>query len=240
MRAPDAHPDPSADSCDAVFVDMQKITAKMSNLETLPAFLATAAILTMVPGLDTALVLRAASADGSRQGAFTAIGIAFGCLCWGTSAAFGLNGLLQAWPQAFEALRWAGALYLGWLGARLLLSPRLSFDAANGAAASHNDARASVLRGFTTNILNPKVGLFYLTLLPQFVPHGAVGGGYALMLACLHVVIALLWFLLLSSLTQGVRFWLRRPGMVRRLDQLTGCIFVALGAHMTLAVALPA
>lgn len=211
----------------------------MSNLETLPAFLGTAAILTVVPGLDTALVLRAASADGWRHGALTAVGIALGCLCWGIGAAFGLNGLLQAWPLAFEALRWTGALYLGWLGARLLVNPRLTFDAAHGPAASHSDASVSVLRGFTTNILNPKVGLFYLTLLPQFVPHGAVGEGYALMLVCLHVVIALAWFLLLSALTQGVRFWLRRPGIVRRLDQITGCIFVALGAQMTLAVALP-
>lgn len=211
----------------------------MSNLETLPAFLGTATILTMVPGLDTALVLRAASADGLRHGAFTAVGIALGCLCWGTSAAFGLNGLLQAWPLAFEALRWTGALYLGWLGARLLLKPRLTFEVLQGSEASHSDPRATILRGFTTNILNPKVGLFYLTLLPQFVPHGAVGEGFTLMLVCLHVAIALLWFVLLSALTQGVRFWLRRPGMVRRLDQLTGCIFVALGAQMTLATVLP-
>ena len=211
----------------------------MSNFETLPAFLGTAAILTMVPGLDTALVLRAASADGSRHGALTAVGIALGCFCWGISAAFGLHGLLQAWPLAFEALRWTGALYLGWLGAGLLANPRLTFEPVHGSAVSRSDARASVLRGFTTNILNPKVGLFYLTLLPQFVPHGAVGEGYAMMLVCLHVAIALVWFLLLSALTQGVRFWLRRPGMVRRLDQVTGCIFVALGAHMTLAAALP-
>ncbi|MFD1951502.1 LysE family translocator [Sphingomonas arantia] len=204
------------------------------NTENLTAFLATAALLTMAPGLDTALVLRSAAADGLRHGALTAVGIAAGCLCWGTAAAFGLNSLLQAWPLAFDGLRWAGALYLGWLGARLLINPRQSLAVDPGAAFPVVNGITAVRRGFMTNVLNPKVGLFYLTLLPQFVPDDTVGGGYALVLACLHVLIALIWFSLLSILTQGLQFWLRRPGTMRRLDRLTGCAFVALGAHMTL------
>jgi threonine/homoserine/homoserine lactone efflux protein len=203
--------------------------------DNLSAFLTTAAILTVAPGLDTAMVLRSAAADGVRHGAFTALGIAIGCLCWGTSAAYGLSELLKTWPLAFEVLRWAGVMYLAWLGARLLVHPRQAFVSDPDVSPVHRARVATSLRrGLTTNILNPKVGLFYLTLLPQFVPPNNAGGGYALALACLHVLIALTWFLCLSAMTKGLRFWLRRPGTMRVLDRVTGGLFVALGAHMAL------
>lgn len=193
------------------------------------AFLVTATLLTMVPGLDTAMVLRSATAEGPPAGIGAAVGIAAGCLCWGGTAAFGLSALVDAWPLAFDLLRWFGAAYLAWLGANLLLRPRPTFI-------SDGEARGTITaaagRGFVTNILNPKVGAFYLTLLPQFIPAGAAGEGRAVFLAATHSLIVVIWFSVLAIITGGIRPWLKRPGVVPTLDRITGVILVALGIQL--------
>lgn len=198
------------------------------------AFLLTATVLTMAPGLDTAMLLQSATTNGPRHGVATAGGIALGCLCWGTAAALGLTALLHAWPLAFEILKWGGAAYLGWLGAHLLIRPRRAGGNGEDATSPTVSLRWSVRRGYVTNILNPKVGLFYLTLLPQFVPPGAAGESYALFLAFTHVAIALIWFGLLAILAGGIRPWLRLPGVMPVLDRITGGVFVALGLQLGL------
>ncbi len=193
------------------------------------AFLVTATLLTMVPGLDTAMVLRSATAEGPPAGIGAAVGIAAGCLCWGGTAAFGLSALVDAWPLAFDLLRWFGAAYLAWLGANLLLRPRPTFI-------SDGEARGTITaaagRGFVTNILNPTVGAFYLTLLPQFIPAGAAGEGRAVFLAATHSLIVVIWFSVLAIITGGIRPWLKRPGVVPTLDRITGVILVALGIQL--------
>jgi threonine/homoserine/homoserine lactone efflux protein len=201
-------------------------------------FVVTAALLTMAPGLDTAMVLRSATADGPRSGALTAFGVAAGCLCWGTAAAFGLGALMHAHPTLFEGLRWGGVVYLGWIGGRLLLDPRRVFAFSGPTHIQTPSVFAAVRRGFVTNILNPKVGLFYLTLLPQFIPRDG-GSRDAFMLACVHVIIALTWFLTLSALTGSVRRWLRQPSVASRLDQLTGGVFIVFALQLSLSAGLP-
>jgi threonine/homoserine/homoserine lactone efflux protein len=188
-------------------------------------FVVTAALLTMAPGLDTAIVLRSATTDGPKAGVLTAFGVAVGCLCWGTAAAFGLGALMHAHPTIFDALRWVGVIYLGWIGGRLLLDPRRAFAFDDTPEVRTPAAFASVQRGFVTNVLNPKVGLFYLTLLPQFVPRDG-GSEDAFTLACVHVAIALCWFLTLAALTGSIRPWLRQPSVASRLDRLTGGVFI--------------
>lgn len=200
--------------------------------DSFAGFVITATILTLAPGLDTAMVLRSAAADGAWRGAATAVGVALGCLCWGGAAAFGLSALLHAWPLAFVALKWSGAFYLGWLGLQLLIRPRSAFASACDANAAASGFGLSLGRGFVTNILNPKVGLFYLTLLPQFVPQELAGPGYAFLLACSHVAIALGWFVLLAVITSAIRPWFRRPHVVATFDRLTGGIFILLGLRL--------
>jgi len=199
--------------------------------QTYAAFLLTATLLTMVPGLDTAMVLRSATTDGTRAGMATAFGIAVGCLCWGATAAFGLTALLDVWPLAFEGLRWTGAAYLGWLGAQFLLHPRIALATDEDAGRSATISGA-IQRGFTTNILNPKVGAFYLTLLPQFVPAGDANQARALALAAMHAVIVMIWFSVLAIVTGGIRPWLRRPGVISALDRVTGGILLLLGIQL--------
>ncbi|MGF7150024.1 threonine/homoserine/homoserine lactone efflux protein [Sphingomonas zeicaulis] len=205
------------------------------NSDTLLAFLGTATILTMAPGLDTAMVLRTAAAEGPRHGAAAAFGIGLGCLCWGSAAAFGVGTLFAALPMLFLALKWAGAAYLGWLGVNLLLAPRRAFSAAGAVARGAPTLGQAAGRGFMTNILNPKVGLFYLTLLPQFVPAGDDASGSALTLALTHVAIATSWFILLAVATGLIRPALQRPQVMTGLDRVTGMVLILLGFHVSLA-----
>jgi threonine/homoserine/homoserine lactone efflux protein len=199
-------------------------------LLALLAFAAAAAVLTVTPGVDTALVLRSAAAQGPRAGAAAALGVCAGLFVWGAAAAFGLSALLTASATAFAALKIVGAAYLVLLGMRLLLWPRRALDLGAGAQAG-----GAFRRGFLTNVLNPKVGVFYATFLPQFIPAGANVAGFSLLLAGVHAALTLIWFAALIALTVPLGRWLRRPAVVQAMDRLTGGVFLAFGARLALA-----
>ena len=172
----------------------------MIDFPLMLAFVAAASLLTVTPGVDTAIVLRTATLEQRRQAVLAAAGIALGCLAWGVSVSLGLGALLQASELAYTVVKLAGAAYLIWLGSGLLYWPRASFDA--GAETMMPSARGQAFwRGLLTNLLNPKVGVFYVTFLPQFVPLGADVAGYSLFLACLHVLLTLAWFAVLIAAT---------------------------------------
>lgn len=202
------------------------------------AFVAAAGVLTITPGVDTAMVLRSSASHGPRAGAAAGLGICAGLFVWGAGAAFGLTALLAASPAAFAALKWAGALYLVWLGAKLILRPRASLSASASAgddAARPGGAAEALRRGFLTDMLNPKVGVFYVTFLPQFIPHGVDVAAFSLLLAGVHVLLTAAWFAVLIALTVPLGRFLKRPLVVRALDRLTGCVFVAFGARLAVA-----
>ena len=202
----------------------------MSPLEqSLLAFTAAAALLTVTPGLDTALVLRTA-AEGPRRAFAAALGICLGCLAWGAIAAVGLGMLLQASELAYLALKWIGAAYLVYLGLRLILLPRRPAEVE---APWRNGSW--FLRGLLTNLLNPKVGAFYVSFLPQFIPAGANVPMTTLLLAGIHAALGLLWFLLLIAATRPLAAALRRPRVVRLLDRTTGGVFLLFGARLALS-----
>lgn len=207
----------------------------MTDLSLLPAFVAAAAILTMTPGVDTAMVLRSVAASGRRTATLAALGIALGCLVWGAAVAVGLGALLRASDVAYTVLKWAGASYLLWQGATLLLQPRPLPQLEQGSPAAAGGE--AFQRGLLTNLLNPKVGVFYVTFLPQFVPVAANVAWYTFFLACLHVLLTLLWFALLISAATRLGRLLQRPAVVRLLDRLTGGVFVAFGARLALSPA---
>lgn len=196
---------------------------------SLIAFTLAAALLTVTPGLDTALVLRTAAAEGARRAFAAALGICLGCLAWGALVAVGLGILLEASELAYLALKWVGAAYLLYLGVRLLLLPRDE----NGAAATAAAARANwLLRGLLTNLLNPKVGAFYVSFLPQFVPAGANVPATTLLLAAIHAGLGLAWFLLLIGATRPLARALRNPRLVRALDRATGGVLIFFGLKL--------
>jgi threonine/homoserine/homoserine lactone efflux protein len=208
----------------------------MINLPLLLGFIAAASILTVTPGVDTAMVLRSAAVGGPRSGAAAAIGIVLGCFIWGASVSLGLGTLLQASELAYTIVKCVGAAYLIWLGGKMLLKPRESLMVDNGAVQASGTVSA-LRRGFLTNILNPKIGMFYVTFLPQFVPRGAGIAGYSFFLASIHVALTLAWYAVLIAAMVPLGRFLRMPLVVKSMDRLAGGVFVAFGIKLVTSTA---
>ena len=172
----------------------------MAITEALLTFIVAASILTVTPGVDTAMVLRSAAAGGPRPAALAAIGIALGCLIWGAAVSIGLGALLAASEVAFTVVKWAGAAYLLYLGLKLIVHPREGLDLFDVGSAQISSLR-SLRQGLLTNLLNPKIGVFYITFLPQFVPAGASVALFSFLLATIHVILGLAWFAALIAAT---------------------------------------
>ncbi|HEV2551040.1 MAG TPA: LysE family translocator [Stellaceae bacterium] len=207
-------------------------------LAALLAFTLAAAVLTVTPGLDTALVLRTAVVEGPARAMVAGLGICCGLFGWGLLVSAGLGALLAVSELAFDALRIAGALYLLYLGTRLLLRLRgpasplaIEPDAGEGARGDV-ERRRWFVRGLLTNLLNPKVGAFYVTFLPQFIPAGVNVVWFSLLLAAIHAVEGVLWFALLTRASAAARRWLVRPTVQRTLDGVTGGLFLLFGVRL--------
>jgi threonine/homoserine/homoserine lactone efflux protein len=197
------------------------------------SFAVVATALTVTPGLDTALVLRAALTRSRREAAATAGGIVVGLFVWGAAAAVGVSALLTASGPAYEVLRYAGAAYLVWFGVRLLvraMGPGPAGNEPEGAAGG--SAWRAARTGLATNLLNPKVGIFYVALLPQFLPAGSDPLLVGLLLAAVHALLSVVWFALLIGLASGLSRWLRRPATVRAIDGVTGATLVGFGVRL--------
>ncbi|MDB5483404.1 MAG: lysine transporter LysE [Caulobacteraceae bacterium] len=207
----------------------------MTLAPSLIAYLFAAGLLTLTPGLDTAMVLRSATVEGRRPAILAAVGIGLGCLVWGASVALGLGALLTASRLAFTVLKWAGAAYLLYLGARLILRPRRALVLDVGPTRRDGGPLAPLRRGLLTNLLNPKVGVFYVSFLPQFTPPGVPMAPYVFMLACIHVVMGLIWSGALIAATVPIGRYMARPDVVTVMDRLTGCVFIAFGARLALS-----
>jgi threonine/homoserine/homoserine lactone efflux protein len=198
---------------------------------SLLAFMAASALLTVTPGLDTALVIRTTASEGPRRALLCGLGIVTGCFAWTAIVAGGLSALLFASELAYNTLRWVGAAYLSYIGLRLLWRPRDSFVSE---AVLTDRGLGAYARGALTNLLNPKVGIFYVTFLPQFIPAGVSVAPFTLLLGVIHGVFALIWFPILIAATRPLLLWLRRPSVVRWLDRATGGIFIGFGARLAI------
>jgi threonine/homoserine/homoserine lactone efflux protein len=210
----------------------------MSLLTDVGSFAVVAGLLTIVPGLDTAMVLRSAVSMGRRHGFATALGVSTGALIWGAGAAVGVSALLTASTTAYTAVRIAGAVYMIWLGSRLLVrAVRGANDEplAGAAAVRPRAIGHSWARGLLTNLLNPKIGAFYVAVLPQFIPthdsHLAVG----LLLAFVHDLEGLVWFTAIILGTHSVRTMLGRRAVRRTIDGATGATLIGFGLKLGLS-----
>jgi len=208
----------------------------MSPLEqSLLAFTLAAALMTVTPGLDTALVLRTAAVEGARRALWAGIGICLGCLAWGAVVALGLGMLLAASELAFTLLKWAGAAYLFWLGVTLIYSKRAEFGGAEAGGPRDAGAAMWFRRGLLTNLLNPKVGVFYVSFLPQFIPAGAHVTAMTLALAAIHALLGFIWFAALVAATRPLASALGKPRIIRTLDRVTGGIFLLFAGRLALS-----
>jgi threonine/homoserine/homoserine lactone efflux protein len=210
----------------------------MSVTQSVTAFALAAALLTITPGLDTALVLRTAAVEGPRRAMQAGIGICCGLLIWAVIAGLGLGALLAISKVAYAALRIIGAGYLLYLGARMIV--RAGTSARTSEAEGAHSAGSALdggwfVRGVLTNLLNPKVGVFYVTFLPQFIPAGVSVLGMSVLLATIHAVEGVAWFVLLVTATQPLGGWLRQPRVQAGLDRVTGGVLILFGAKLALA-----
>lgn len=205
----------------------------MSVVEALVAFTLAAGLLTLTPGLDTALILRTAAAEGPKRAVLAMVGILAGCFVWGGLVAFGLGAVLAASTLAFTVLKWIGAAYLLWLGIGLILKPRSQFEVGTASTCSGGDT-AWMRRGFLSNLLNPKMGVFYVSFLPQFLPQGVPAAPFMLLLTAIHVLLGVIWLGLLIAATQPLARVLRQAVVVRWLDRITGGVFIAFGLKLAL------
>jgi threonine/homoserine/homoserine lactone efflux protein len=149
--------------------------------QALLSFTLAAGLLSIKPGLDTALVLRTAAVEGGKQAMLAGTGICLGCLLWGSAASFGLSALVAVSGFAYNVLRIVGAIYLGYLGIKLLIRAFASSSSNNAVEPvleeeKGRDGSLWFKRGLLTNLLNPKIGVFYLSFLPQFIPAGVQVG----------------------------------------------------------------
>ncbi len=204
-----------------------------------PAGLALFATATLVlnatPGVDFALTVSRTLQHGPRAGAAAALGIAAGCVAHALAAAFGLAALLAAHPAALDAVRWAGAAYLAWLGVWMLRqAARGATPAPPQAAAVPPRSTAADFRvGLLTNLLNPKVALFFLAFLPQFVPAGTPSATLSFLLLGAWFVLQGTAFLLALVAVAAVARRLRtRPAVARALQALGGLLFIALALRL--------
>lgn len=209
----------------------------MTVEQALLSFTLTAGLLTITPGLDTALVLRTAAVEGRKQAMLAGIGICSGCLLWGVAASFGISALLAVSGVAYNALRIAGAIYLSYLGIKLFVRTFTSTSSKSAVGQAwekgrHRDNSAWLKRGLLTNLLNPKVGVFYLSFLPQFIPTGVQVWSFSMLLALIHATEGLLWFLLLANATELLSSWLKQRRVVMALDSAMGAIFIGFGLEL--------
>lgn len=202
-------------------------------------------LLTLTPGLDTALVLRTAGLGHRRRAWGVVLGIQSGTLIWGVLTSLGVTALLTASHLAYEALRWVGAAYLVWMGGSLLWrSWRRSADEQpkeDGTQAGlSSGARADETltggwrQGIATNLLNPKMGAFYVAVLPQFIPAGASHLAAGVLLAGVHILLAVLWSCALIAFAHVLRDRLQRPAARRCLDRITGTAIAVFGLRLAL------
>ena len=212
------------------------MNAMLLDPHLLLAYLAAATALTISPGPDTMFVLASSTLGGARAGLAATLGVATGCLAHATMAALGISALIAASPAAFDALRIAGALYLLWVGIaafRKLLAG-LQDSAAPTPSGGERTFAQAYRRGTLTNILNPKVGIFYVAFLPQFADP-ALGQVplQILLLAAIHILIGIIWLGALSAAAGRAAEAIAHNRRLRAwLDGAAGVVYIALAWRM--------
>ena len=202
-------------------------------MNDLPLFMAATLALNLTPGPDMLYVIARSAGEGRAAGVVSALGIAAGCLVHTFAVALGLSSVLLAVPVAYDAVRYAGAAYLVYLGVRALVRP----SAGGGAPPAPAPLGAVFRQGVVTNVLNPKVALFFLAFLPQFVdPDRGSAALQIAVLGTLFAAIALVSDTTYALLAGAVAGRIRRTGAGARARRyLTGGIFIVLGVSAAAA-----
>lgn len=206
---------------------------------SLLAFAGLCLVLALTPGPDTVLVLRY-SMGRARDGIAAAAGTAIGSLVWAALVGVGLAALLEQSAEVFRIVKIAGGLYLIYLGVAAFLASRKSSHAAadptaaTAAQVARRRSTPSLLAGLLSTMLNPKVGLFFIAVVPQFVSAHA-GFGETMLLGAIDGLIGMLYLVAVALLASRMIAWLRRPRVTRALERISAAVLSALGIGTVIA-----
>jgi threonine/homoserine/homoserine lactone efflux protein len=192
-------------------------------------FVGAAILIALTPGADTALVVRNALVAGAAPARRTALGATTRLLVWGAASACGVAAVLNASAEVFTAVKLAGAAYLVWLG--LLAIRHAGAHEASGRAREGSPFR----QGLLCNLLNPKAGIFFTALLPQFVSPQDPALAVSLLLTAIAAASSLVWLTVYATLVPRAGDVLRRPPVRRALDRVTGTVLIGLGVRLALS-----
>jgi len=210
-------------------------------LAALLTFTTASVLIVLLPGPDTLVVVRNLLRGGRRQAAWAAVGVLTGLTVWVATAALGLSALLRASRTGYDVLRFVGAAYLLFLGVQSLRSRAVPMSGeppmADAAGQSPGRPRRALLgRGFgaglATDLLNPKVGVFFVTFLPGFVPRGANVAAASAAFGAIFIVETAIYFAVLVGLAAKVTRWMNDPRIRRRLERATGVVLLGFGVRL--------
>jgi threonine/homoserine/homoserine lactone efflux protein len=199
-------------------------------------YLAVIAVLTITPGPDMLLVLRNGIRGGTRSAWATGLGCCTGIAVHATLAVLGLSAILAASPEAFTAVRLAGAAYLAAIGAQAIVRSFRERERGivGGRTGAGVEGRSAYGQGLVTNLLNPKIALLFLTLLPQFVAGGEPRLATTAVLAAIFLAGAVIWWRAFSLAVGPLGRFLSRPRVVAWFDRGTGALLVGVAARVAL------
>jgi threonine/homoserine/homoserine lactone efflux protein len=203
-----------------------RITAVLASYAAAAVALA---VLAALPGPDVAVVTRFALSDGRRAAVQAELGVVLGLVAWGGLTVLGLAALLAASAQAYTALKLAGAAYLVLMGVRMLRRRDASAAPSPAAAGELPGAGGALRAGLFTNMLNPKIAVFYTGALPALVPRGGAPALWLAILVATHVALSLGWLTAYALVFSRSRALLGAPRVRERLERVTGVALIALG-----------
>jgi threonine/homoserine/homoserine lactone efflux protein len=195
--------------------------------EGMLAFAALSAVVAVTPGPDSLLVVQRTLRRGRRDGVRVAAGAGAGSLAWGIGSALGLTGILATSAQLYRGVQLAGAGYLVFLGIQGWRATQRPDPARP--SAPHPTPGEGFRAGLLSDVLNPKVGLFFLAVMPQFLPQQAPVTLYALTYAAIDSLVAVAWLAAVAWISGNLRSWVRRPGVQLALDRAAGTVLLGLG-----------
>ncbi|MET3697791.1 RhtB (resistance to homoserine/threonine) family protein [Bacillus oleivorans] len=197
-------------------------------------FLLLSLFVVMSPGIDTALITKRTILDGKKDGYRIALGITLGCLVHTLAAAFGLSAILLQSAVAFEIVKYVGAIYLIYLGVSSFITFKKKKDMHQVANQDKLSKKSAFKQGFLSNVLNPKVAMFFLTFLPQFVSTNSEATVQLIIMGVIYTLLSITWFFIFVFFINYLRKWLMSARVQSAMDKVTGAVLIGFGLKLAL------
>jgi RhtB (resistance to homoserine/threonine) family protein len=197
-------------------------------------FLVLSLFVVMSPGIDTALITKRTISDGRKDGYKMALGLSTGSLVHTFAAAFGISAILMQSAVAFEIVKYVGAIYLMYLGVSSFISRKKKKVGSVANQDISEMKKSAYKQGLFSNVLNPKVAMFFLTFLPQFVKTGENATQHLIIMGIIYTVLSISWFFVYVFFINYLREWLMSPKVQSIMDKATGLVLIGFGLKLAL------